>query len=126
MGRGVARTPVTVDPEKEKALRIINAGIALCITGETGSGKEHCARELHSRSQWREGNFVAINCAALPENLIESELFGYAPGAFTGANPKGYSGKFREAHGGVLFLDEIGDMPPGLQTRLLRVLQEKK
>lgn len=126
MGRGVARTPVTVDPEKEKALRIINAGIALCITGETGSGKEHCARELHSRSQWREGNFVAINCAALPENLIESELFGYAPGAFTGANPKGYSGKFREAHGGVLFLDEIGDMPSGLQTRLLRVLQEKK
>ena len=126
IGRGVARTQTMVDPEKEKALRIINAGIALCVTGETGSGKEHCARELHSRSQWRDGNFVAINCAALPENLIESELFGYAPGAFTGANPKGYSGKFREAHGGVLFLDEIGDMPLGLQTRLLRVLQEKK
>jgi len=126
MGRGVARTPVTVDPEKEKALRIINAGIALCITGETGSGKELGARDLHSRSQWREGNFVAINCAALPENLIESELFGYAPGAFTGANPKGYSGKFREAHGGVLFLDEIGDMPIPLQVKLLRVLQERK
>jgi transcriptional regulator with PAS, ATPase and Fis domain len=58
---------VTVDPEKEKALRILNAGIALCITGETGSGKEHCARELHSRSQWRDGNFIAINCAAARE-----------------------------------------------------------
>lgn len=68
---------------------------------------------------------MAINCAALPESLIESELFGYAPGAFTGANPKGYLGKIREADGGVLFLDEIGDMPLGLQTRLLRVLQEK-
>ncbi|WP_342325099.1 sigma-54-dependent Fis family transcriptional regulator [Kosakonia sp. BYX6] len=112
--------------EKEKALRIVNAGIALCITGETGCGKEHLARELHQRSQWRAGNFVAINCAALPEHLIESELFGYVAGAFTGASPKGYIGKCREADGGILFLDEIGDMPLALQTRLLRVLQEKK
>lgn len=112
--------------EKEKALRIVNAGIALCITGETGCGKEHLARELFQRSQWHEGKFVAINCAALPEPLIESELFGYVPGAFTGANPKGYIGKCREADGGVLFLDEIGDMPLALQTRLLRVLQEKR
>ena len=112
--------------EKEKALRIVNAGIALCITGETGCGKEFLAREIYARSEWRGGNFVAINCAALPEHLIESELFGYVPGAFTGASAKGYIGKCREADGGVLFLDEIGDMPLALQTRLLRVLQEKK
>lgn len=109
-----------------KALRIINAGIALCVTGETGCGKEHFSQQLHHLSRWKNGKFVAINCAALPENLIESELFGYVPGAFTGASPKGYTGKFREADGGVLFLDEIGDMPLTLQTRLLRVLQEKK
>lgn len=96
------------------------------MTGETGCGKEHFSRRLFQESRWRNGNFVAINCAALPEPLIESELFGYAPGAFTGANPKGYIGKIREADGGVLFLDEIGDMPAGLQTRLLRVLQEKR
>nr|WP_318381403.1 sigma-54-dependent Fis family transcriptional regulator [uncultured Enterobacter sp.] len=125
-GRGIAPRQEIPGPEKEKALRIVNAGIALCVTGETGCGKEYMSRELHACSQWRNGPFVAINCAALPENLIESELFGYAPGAFTGANPKGYIGKLREAHGGVLFLDEIGDMPPSLQTRLLRVLQEKK
>lgn len=124
-GRGIAPQDHNA-VEKEKALRIVNAGIALCITGETGCGKEYLARELYGRSQWHEGNFVAINCAALPEHLIESELFGYVSGAFTGASPKGYIGKCREAHGGVLFLDEIGDMPLALQTRLLRVLQEKK
>ncbi|EMJ4647925.1 sigma-54-dependent Fis family transcriptional regulator [Serratia marcescens] len=113
------------DEQHQKALRILNAGLSLCVTGETGCGKEHFSRRLFQESRWRNGNFVAINCAALPEPLIESELFGYAPGAFTGANPKGYIGKIREADGGVLFLDEIGDMPAGLQTRLLRVLQEK-
>lgn len=120
---------VTVPPMQEpvhpQALRLLNAGIALCITGETGSGKEHLCRALHQQSHWRSGPFVAINCAAVPENLIESELFGYVPGAFTGANPKGYEGKLREANNGVLFLDEIGDMPLAMQTRLLRVLQEK-
>ncbi|RTF97470.1 sigma-54-dependent Fis family transcriptional regulator, partial [Serratia marcescens] len=109
------------DEQHQKALRILNAGLSLCVTGETGCGKEHFSRRLFQESRWRNGNFVAINCAALPEPLIESELFGYAPGAFTGANPKGYIGKIREADGGVLFLDEIGDMPAGLQTRLLRV-----
>ncbi|ELY5813489.1 sigma-54-dependent Fis family transcriptional regulator [Cronobacter turicensis] len=112
--------------ETDKALRLLNAGIALCITGETGCGKEHLSRRLHQQSQWRDGPFVAINCAALPEQLIESELFGYQPGAFTGASSRGYIGKIREADGGVLFLDEIGDMPLAMQTRLLRVLQEKK
>jgi len=122
-----ARAPLAErdDAEHHKALRILNAGLALCITGETGCGKEHFSRRLFEQSRRRRGNFVAINCAALPEQLIESELFGYAPGAFTGANPKGYIGKIREADGGVLFLDEIGDMPLSLQTRLLRVLQEK-
>lgn len=112
--------------EGEKMLRLLNAGIALCIEGETGCGKEYVSRTLHQHSRWRSGKFVAINCAAIPESLIESELFGYQPGAFTGASKNGYIGKIREADGGVLFLDEIGDMPMLLQTRLLRVLQEKE
>jgi transcriptional regulator of acetoin/glycerol metabolism len=111
---------------REKMVRLLNAGIALCIEGETGCGKEFVSRTLHRHSRWRHGKFVAINCAAIPESLIESELFGYQPGAFTGASKNGYIGKIREADGGVLFLDEIGDMPMLLQTRLLRVLQEKE
>lgn len=83
------------------------------------------ARHLHAHSRWRDGPFVAINCAALPESLIEAELFGYEPGAFTGAQRNGSRGRLREANGGVLFLDEIGDMPLQLQSRLLRVLQER-
>ncbi|MBV8041874.1 sigma 54-interacting transcriptional regulator [Pluralibacter sp.] len=122
---GVEPTPQPPGLDKQKALRILNAGIALCITGETGCGKEHFSRELYQQSRWRNGKFVAVNCAAIPENLIESELFGYLPGAFTGASAKGYTGKIREADGGILFLDEIGDMPATMQTRLLRVLQEK-
>ena len=124
--------PPTVDlpfaghREGEKMVRLLNAGIALCIEGETGCGKEYVSRTLHQHSRWRSGKFVAINCAAIPESLIESELFGYQPGAFTGASKNGYIGKIREADGGVLFLDEIGDMPMLLQTRLLRVLQEKE
>lgn len=118
--------PFTSPREGEKLLRLLNAGIALCIEGETGSGKEYVSRTLHRHSRWRSGKFVAINCAAIPESLIESELFGYQPGAFTGASKNGYIGKIREADGGVLFLDEIGDMPLALQTRLLRVLQEKE
>ena len=118
--------PFTSPREGEKLLRLLNAGISLCIEGETGSGKEYVSRTLHQHSRWRSGKFVAINCAAIPESLIESELFGYQPGAFTGASKNGYIGKIREAEGGVLFLDEIGDMPLALQTRLLRVLQEKE
>ncbi|MFC0224935.1 sigma-54-dependent Fis family transcriptional regulator [Serratia aquatilis] len=112
--------------DTNKLVRLMNAGVSLCIHGETGSGKEYVSRALHQQSKWREGKFVAINCAAIPETLIESELFGYQPGAFTGASKNGYIGKIREADGGVLFLDEIGDMPLTLQTRLLRVLQEKE
>ncbi|WP_293794342.1 sigma-54-dependent Fis family transcriptional regulator [uncultured Pantoea sp.] len=118
--------PFSLGRDGEKMVRLLNAGVSLCIYGETGSGKEYVSRALHQQSRWREGKFVAINCAAIPEALIESELFGYQPGAFTGASKHGYIGKIREADGGVLFLDEIGDMPLALQTRLLRVLQEKE
>ncbi|WP_446717683.1 sigma-54-dependent Fis family transcriptional regulator [Erwinia sp. OLCASP19] len=118
--------PAHLQGEGARILRLLNAGVSLCITGETGCGKEYLSRMLYKQSGWNKGRFVAINCAALPESLIESELFGYQAGAFTGASKQGYIGKIREADGGVLFLDEIGDMPLGLQTRLLRVLQEKE
>jgi len=118
--------PFSLRDGGEKMVRLINAGVSLCLHGETGSGKEYVSRALHQQSRWHQGKFVAINCAAIPESLIESELFGYQPGAFTGASKNGYIGKIREADGGVLFLDEIGDMPLALQTRLLRVLQEKE
>lgn len=118
--------PFSLRRDGEKMVRLLNASVSLCIHGETGSGKEYVSRALHQQSRWRDGKFVAINCAAIPEALIESELFGYQSGAFTGASKNGYIGKIREADGGVLFLDEIGDMPLALQTRLLRVLQEKE
>ena len=118
--------PFSLQRDGEKMVRLLNAGVSLCIQGETGCGKEYLSRALHQQSRWNTGKFVAINCAAIPESLIESELFGYQAGAFTGASKNGYIGKIREADGGVLFLDEIGDMPLALQTRLLRVLQEKE
>jgi len=105
--------------------RAIERAIPILISGETGTGKELLARRLHERSR-RRGPFVAVNCAALPESLIESELFGYRAGAFTGAHKGGARGRIREAHGGVLFLDEIGDMPQALQSRLLRVLANRE
>ncbi len=107
------------------ALRLLAADIPVLLQGETGTGKEVFARWLHSNGPLAEAPFVAINCAAVPENLIEAELFGYEEGAFTGARRKGMPGRLMEADGGILFLDEIGDMPPGLQTRLLRVLQDR-
>ncbi|GAB2914466.1 sigma-54-dependent Fis family transcriptional regulator [Paralcaligenes ginsengisoli] len=110
----------------EQAVRAANAGLALLLQGETGTGKEVLARRVHTQSIWRGGRFIAINCGALPESLVESELFGYESGAFTGARREGARGLLRQAHKGVLFLDEIGDMPLGLQTRLLRVLQERE
>ncbi len=103
---------------------LVNGKVPILLLGETGSGKEYTAKKIHSRSQRRDQPFVAINCAAIPETLIESELFGYRGGAFTGALAKGCVGKIAQADGGTLFLDEIGDMPLALQTRLLRVLAE--
>jgi transcriptional regulator of acetoin/glycerol metabolism len=94
------------------------------LLGETGTGKEAFARALHDFSERRDKPFVALNCAAIPESLIESELFGYRDGAFTGAARRGVRGKILQSDGGTLFLDEIGDMPLQLQSRLLRVLAE--
>ena len=108
----------------ERARKVAGKDIALLLMGESGVGKEVFARAAHDSGPRARRPFVAVNCAALPEHLIEAELFGYAPGAFTGARREGCPGRIREAQGGTLFLDEIGDMPPGLQTRLLRVLQD--
>ncbi|MGE8657478.1 MAG: sigma-54-dependent Fis family transcriptional regulator [Achromobacter sp.] len=109
-----------------RAVHLSDAGVSILLQGETGAGKEIFARQLHARSRRAAGPFVAVNCAALPESLIESELFGYEDGAFTGARRQGSKGLLRQAHGGVLFLDEIGDMPLALQARLLRVLQSRE
>jgi transcriptional regulator with PAS, ATPase and Fis domain len=106
--------------------RVLAHDIAILITGETGTGKELLARAIHHDSPGRTGAFVAVNCSAIPEALIEAELFGHEEGAFTGARRRGHAGKIRQAGGGTLFLDEIGDMPPGLQARLLRVLQQRE
>ena len=109
-----------------KAIRLVNAEIPLLIAGQTGVGKEVFARHLHAQSSRSGKPFIAVNCAALPETLIEAELFGYEPGAFTGARKQGAKGLVHQAEGGILFLDEIGDMPLLLQSRLLRVLQDKE
>ena len=106
--------------------RVIGRDIAILIQGETGTGKEWFARAIHNEGPRRRAPFVAVNCASIPETLIESELFGYEEGAFTGARRKGSVGKIMQAQGGTLFLDEIGDMPLLLQARLLRVLQERQ
>jgi sigma-54 dependent transcriptional regulator, acetoin dehydrogenase operon transcriptional activator AcoR len=109
-----------------KALRVFERDVPLLINGETGSGKEAFAKAVHQASQRAEKAFVALNCAAIPESLIESELFGYRGGSFTGARKEGMRGKLQQADGGTLFLDEIGDMPLALQTRLLRVLEDRQ
>ncbi|MGO1500125.1 MAG: sigma-54-dependent Fis family transcriptional regulator [Marinobacter sp.] len=116
------------DPVMRRTLglskRLRNKDVGLLILGETGTGKEVLARAIHTSSHRSRHGFVAVNCAAIPESLIESELFGYVAGAFTGARSKGVRGMIQQADGGTLFLDEIGDMPLQLQTRLLRVLAE--
>jgi transcriptional regulator with GAF, ATPase, and Fis domain len=104
--------------------KVAGTDISVLVTGETGTGKEVVAREVHRRSLRAEGPFVAVNCGAIPETLLESELFGHVKGAFTGAVATRL-GKFQQAHGGTLFLDEIGDMPTSLQVKILRALQER-
>ncbi|QJC55885.1 Acetoin catabolism regulatory protein [Polaromonas vacuolata] len=108
-------------------LRLVRGrDIPIMILGETGTGKELMAQAIHGDSERSSAPFVCVNCASIPESLIESELFGYESGAFTGAREKGVIGKIQQANGGTLFLDEIGDMPRNLQARLLRVLQERR
>ncbi len=119
---------LTRDPETQKLCRTVekvaNTNATVLLLGESGTGKELLARALHDLSQRRAQKFVAINCAAIPENLLESELFGYEKGAFTGAG-KQTPGKIELANQGTLFLDEIGDLPTSLQAKLLRFLQER-
>ncbi|AZV31649.1 hypothetical protein CU110_10170 [Cobetia sp. ICG0124] len=110
----------------ELLARLVNARLPLLLQGETGVGKEEVVKALHQASHRAHQPLVAINCAALPDELVEAELFGYRRGAFTGADPAGREGRLIEANGGRLFLDEIGDMPLHVQARLLRVLQERE
>ncbi|HDR9033200.1 TPA: sigma-54-dependent Fis family transcriptional regulator [Burkholderia vietnamiensis] len=138
----VAAHPRAVDPEAitfatldtgdtrmavvlDRVAKIRGRDLPLLILGQTGTGKEWLARALHQASPRADGPFVAVNCAALPDSLIEAELFGYEDGAFTGARKRGSPGKIAQADGGTLFLDEIGDMPLAQQVRLMRVLQER-
>lgn len=111
---------------KERVKRVAKSTSTVLITGESGTGKEMFARAIHSESNRSEMPFVAINCGAIPESLLESELFGYNKGAFTGADSRGKIGKFELANKGTIFLDEIGDMPLYMQVKLLRVLQDKE
>ncbi len=126
--RKVLGTMVTAAPEMMKVARTIervaNADVSVMLLGASGTGKELLARGLHQASTRKDKGFVAINCAAIPENLLEAELFGYEKGAFTGAI-KTTEGKIEMAHGGTLFLDEVGDIPLPLQVKLLRFLQER-
>jgi len=128
-GTGLGGSMIGNDPSMVDVFRTIEkvapTDITVLVTGDTGTGKELVARELHSRSNRRNKPFVSINCGAIPENLLESELFGHKKGAFTGALAD-KQGKFEDANGGTLFLDEIGEMPMNLQVKLLRVLQERE
>lgn len=114
------------EKSKDQAKVYATTDFPILITGESGVGKELFAHSIHSSSNRKSGPFIRVNCAAIPESLIESELFGYEKGAFTGAQSTGKIGKFELANGGTIFLDEIGDFPLGLQAKLLRVLQEKE
>lgn len=111
---------------KSTLLRVASKRSNVLLRGESGTGKELCAHALHAASPRRCAPFVKVNCAAIPEHLLESELFGYVEGAFTGAKKGGQIGKFEQAHSGTIFLDEIGDMPMSMQVKMLRVLQEKE
>lgn len=121
----VGCSPVT-QQLKGRLTKIADSNSTVLITGESGTGKEVVARAIHAVGNRSERPFIAINCAAIPDTLLESELFGYVKGAFTGADPRGKIGKFELANRGIIFLDEIGDMPLYLQAKLLRVLQERK
>ncbi|SMC56683.1 sigma 54-interacting transcriptional regulator [Sporomusa malonica] len=121
----VSCSPVT-QQLKARLTKIADSNSTVLVTGESGTGKEVIARAIHAAGNRNDRPFIGINCAAIPDTLLESELFGYVKGAFTGADPRGKIGKFELANKGVIFLDEIGDMPLYLQVKLLRVLQERK
>ncbi len=121
----IGDSPVFVKAMKTAA-QVASASSSVCILGESGTGKEVFAEAIHYSSPFAEGPLIKVNCAAIPESLIESELFGYEKGAFTGANAKGKPGKFELANNGTLFLDEIGEMPLSMQAKLLRALQERE
>ena len=123
---GIVGTSPTIRTVRKLAERYAGTEATVLITGESGTGKEMVAQGIHNASRRRERPFVAINCAAFPEALLESELFGYEEGAFTGSRRGGRAGLFEAAHTGTIFLDEVGDVPITLQTRLLRVLQERQ
>jgi DNA-binding NtrC family response regulator len=131
-GRGAGRAQLVAHSSPMKRVLALVKRVAavpsttVLIQGESGTGKELVARAIHERSARGEGAFVAINCAALSEHLLEAELFGYERGAFTGADSKGKAGLFEAASGGTIFLDEVGEMPLNLQTKLLRALQERR
>jgi two-component system response regulator PilR (NtrC family) len=123
-GQLIGKSPA-MDRLRDLVRRVASATTSVLITGESGTGKEMVARSLHFQSPRADGPFVVLNCGAVPENLIESELFGHVKGAFTGATSE-KPGLFRTADNGTLFLDEVGELPPPLQVKLLRVLQERK
>lgn len=123
---GLCMSDPGLQKDFQRSLRVYEHDVPLLIGGETGTGKEAFAKALHQASSRIDKPFIALNCAAIPESLIESELFGYRGGSFTGARKEGMLGKLQQANGGTLFLDEIGDMPLALQTRLLRVLEERQ
>jgi len=124
------RDIVANSKEMEEILELINkisdVDATVLITGETGVGKEVIAKEIHRKSIRRDGPFIKVNCASIPETLFESELFGYEKGAFTGAINSGKPGMFELADNGTILLDEIGEIPLNIQSKLLRVLQEKQ
>ncbi|MDI9780341.1 sigma-54-dependent Fis family transcriptional regulator [Pseudomonas putida] len=123
---GICLLDPALQHDFQRAVRVFERDVPLLLRGETGCGKEAFAQAVHQASQRRGKPFVAVNCASIPESLIESELFGYRGGSFTGARKEGMRGKLLQADGGTLLLDEIGDMPLALQTRLLRVLEERQ
>ncbi|MGU9541845.1 sigma-54-dependent Fis family transcriptional regulator [Bacillus cereus] len=122
---GVTGTSRAFQHTLEEIKLVSPTDVSVYVCGETGVGKEYVARAIHENSPRKDGPFIAVNCGSLPKELMESELFGYAEGAFTGARRQGYKGKFEQANGGTLFLDEIGEVPPEMQVALLRVLQER-
>lgn len=124
--RSIIGSSPQLEQVKEFALRAAQSKSTILLQGESGTGKEVFAKAIHHASERNRDSFIAVNCGAIPENLLESELFGYEKGAFTGANKIGKVGKFEIANGGTIFLDEIGEMPLPLQVKILRVLQENE